>query len=197
MTENKDIFQRKDLKTGGFYELSIQVCPSIDNEPIEKYTDYIWALNDVIGPFDNDFNVIKVDCKNFEHNGLLRLDKYIIPFKTYNIREEEPVEIGYNWFDICFYTAAIEHVFGADYKTWTEKPKCPPQIESFFISVAKELFNVYGFKLAIIDFEASGQYYLSDLSKPVETPFYPRFIVGTQNMDLIANENKDRVIFIH
>ncbi len=196
MTEEKEIFQRKDLKTGGFYELSIQVCPSIDNEPIEKYTDYIWSLDNVIGPFDYDFEEIKVDCNNFEHNGLLRLDKYVIPFKTYNIREDEPIETGFNWFDICFYTSAIEHVFGADYKTWTEKSKCPPQIEYFFKSIVTGLFNVYSFKLAIIDFEVSGQYYLSDLSKPIENPFYPRFFIGTQNIDLIAKENKDRVTFI-
>ena len=196
MIEEKEIFQRKDLKTGGFYELSIQVCPSIDNEPIEKYTDYIWSLDNVTGPFDNDFEEIKIDCKNFQHNGLLRLDKYVIPFKTYNIREDEPIETGYNWFDICFYTAAIEHVFGADYNTWTEKPKCPLEIESFFKSIVARLFNIYRFKLAIIDFEVSGQYYLSDLSKPIENPFYPKFFVGTQHTDLIAKENKDRVTFI-
>lgn len=196
MIEEKEIFQRKDLKSGGFYELCIQVCPSIDNVPIESYTDYIWSLDNVSGPFDNDFNQVKIDFENFEHNGLLKLDDYVIPFKTYNIREDEPIETGYNWFDICFYTAAIEHVFGQEYKTWTEKPKCPPQIERFFDSIVKELFDIFRFKLAIVDFEASGQYYLSDLNKPIENPFYPKFYIGIENDGLIAKENKEGVTFI-
>jgi hypothetical protein len=87
-------------------------------------------------------------------------------------------------------------VFGEDYKTWIDKPKCPPQIEFFFDSMIKELFNISRFKLAIIDFEVSGQYYLSDLNKPIENPFHPKFFTGTENMNLIAKENKERVTFV-
>ncbi|MBE0661137.1 MAG: hypothetical protein IH597_01615 [Bacteroidales bacterium] len=196
MNKEKEIFQRDDLRTGGFYELCIQVCPSIDNKPIELYINYIWTLDNVKGPFDKDFNKTEIDINNFEHQGLITLDNSLIPFKTFNIREEEPIEAGFNWFDISFYTAAIEYVFGEEYKTWTEKPKCPPQIERFFDSLIKQLFKIYKFKLAIIDFEVSGQYYLDDLKKPIENIFYPKFFVGTENYDLIAEENKKSVTFI-
>lgn len=59
MTELKEIFLDKDLRCGGFYELAIQVCPSSDNDPIKLYTDFIWTLNNVSGPFDEDFKTIK------------------------------------------------------------------------------------------------------------------------------------------
>jgi len=56
MTGAKDIFLDKDLMCGGFYELALQVCPSIDNEPIQLYTDYIWSLENVEGPYHDNFN---------------------------------------------------------------------------------------------------------------------------------------------
>ena len=155
MTKLKDIFLDKDLRCGGFYELAIQVCPSIDNNPINLYTDFIWTLNNVSGPFDEDFKKIETNIENFQHRGLIRLENFDIPFMTYNIREDEPIETGFNWFDICFYTAAIEKVFGSEYETWTENPKVPKQLTDFFTSVLKALYKIYPFELAMLDFEGS------------------------------------------
>jgi hypothetical protein len=87
---------------------------------------------------------------------------------TYNIREDEPIETGFNWFDICFYTAAIEKVFGAEYQTWSENPKVPKQLTDFFTSILKALYKIYPFELAMLDFEVSGQYYFEDLMKPTK-----------------------------
>jgi hypothetical protein len=196
MDKEKEIFQRDDLRTGGFFELCIQVCPSIDNKPIELYTDYIWTRHNVKGPFDYDFNKTEIDINNNEHRGLIYLNNSLIPFKTFNIREEEPVENGYNWFDISFYTAAIEFVFGEEYKTWTENPKVPQQIDIFFNSMINELFNIHRFHLAIIDFEVSGQYYLNDLRKPLNNYTKSRFYVGKEYNNIIAEVNKEKVIFI-
>lgn len=50
MIKSNDILLDKDLRTGGFYELAIQVCPRADNEPIKLYTDYIWTLRNAIKP---------------------------------------------------------------------------------------------------------------------------------------------------
>ena len=159
--------QRHTSRTGGFYELAIQVCPSADNEPIKLYTDFIWTLKNVDGPFDVNNNSITIDIVNIQHLGILHLDNYSIPFMTYNIREEEPVETGFNWFDICFYTAAIEKVFGSEYQTWTENPKVPITLKKFFTTVLKQLYKIYPFQLAILDFEVSGQYYLDNLKTPL------------------------------
>jgi|GEM_PF-954428 len=191
MTELKDIFLNKDLRCGGFYELAIQVCPSIDNDPIKLYTDFIWTLNNVSGPFDEDFNTIQTDIENFQHRGLIRLDNFVIPFMTYNVRETEPIETGFNWFDICFYTAAIEHVFGSEYQTWTENPKVPKELTDFFTKTLKDLYKIFPFELAMLDFEVSGQYYLDDLTKPLTNNWATStFYVGQKNYDLIATENR-------
>jgi hypothetical protein len=85
MTNSNDILLDKLLRTGGFYELAIQVCSSADNEPIKNYTDYIWKLNNVYGAFDVNHKSIPVDIENIKHNGVLHLDNYAIPFSTYNI----------------------------------------------------------------------------------------------------------------
>lgn len=191
MTSGKDIFLNKELRTGGFYELAIQVCPSIDNEPIKLYTDFLWALKNVEGPFDNDFNLIPTDIETFQHNGILQLDKLVIPFMTYNIRETEPIETGFNWFDICFYTTAIENIFGSEYQTWTENPKVPNELKKFFMETLEHLYRIYPFQLAMLDFEVSGQYYFDDLKTPlannwINTTFY----VGQSCYGQIAFENR-------
>ncbi|KZS40089.1 hypothetical protein AWE51_25470 [Aquimarina aggregata] len=191
MTESKEIFLDKNLRCGGFYELAIQVCPSIDNVPIKLYTDFIWTLNNVSGPFDEDYKTIRTDIENIQHRGLIRLDDFVIPFMTYNIRETEPIETGFNWFDICFHTAAIEHVFGSEYQTWTENLKVPKQLTDFFNSTLKDLYKLFPFELGILDFEVSGQYYLDDLKKPLTNTWTnSNFYLGRENFDLIAPENR-------
>jgi hypothetical protein len=191
MTNSKDIFLDKGLRVGGFYELAIQVCPSIDNGPIKLYTDFIWKLKNVEGPYDINYNSIEVDIGNIQHNGILYLDNYVIPFRTYNIREDEPVETGFNWFDICFYTATIEKVFGSEYQTWTENPNVPKELRNFFHKAIKQLFKVYPFQLAILGFEVSGQYYLDDLKKPLLNGWTPSgFFIGQNNFEPISSDNK-------
>jgi hypothetical protein len=197
MTNSKDIFLDKELKTGGFYELAIQVCPSADNEPIKLYTEFIWTLKNVEGPFDFDYNKISADIENIQHNGILTLDNYVIPFMTYNIREDEPIETGFNWFDICFYTTAIEKVFGAEYETWTENPKPPKQLEQFIETVLKSLFELFPFKLAIIGFEVSGQYYFDNFKTDMNYNWeHTKFFLSKTNYELIAEENKKLITII-
>ena len=96
MTDTKSLFQNDDLRSGGFYELCIQVCPSIETKPIELYTNYLWTLANIEGPFDKDFNKIQIPSEYYELEGLLTLDHFIIPFKTFNIQEHEPIETGSN-----------------------------------------------------------------------------------------------------
>jgi hypothetical protein len=188
-----DILFDKKLRTGGFYELAIQVCPSADNEPVKQYINYIWSLENVVGPFDVNKNSITTDILNIQHIGILNLGSYNIPFLTYNIREDEPVETGFNWFDICFYTAAIEKVFGDEYKTWTENPKVPIELENFFLKTIRELYAIYPFQLAILDFEVSGQYYLENLKTPLRHWMPSQFFVGKENYEHIADSNKKYV----
>ncbi len=191
MENLKELFIDKSLRTGGFYELSIQVCESSNNLPIKLYNDFIWSLQNVIGPFDRQFDKIEIDIENIEHNGIIKFNDKYIPFLTYNVREESPVETGYNWFDICFYSSAIESVFGEEYITWSENPKSPIEIDDFFKFILKKLYNIFPFKLANIDFESSGQYYLDDLKDKIELMWnQPKFYIGKENYNHISESNK-------
>lgn len=195
MKNLKDIFLNRDLNCGGFYELAIQVCPIVDNEPIKLYTDFIWTLDNVSGPYDEDFKTINTDIENFVHRGVIRLGNYDIPFLTYNIRET--IETGYHWFDICFYAGMIEHVFGSEYQTSTENPKVPKELTDFFMKAVKDLYKIFPFKLATLGFEVSGWYYLDDLSTPITHNVPTSAIyVGQENYDLIADENRKFISII-
>lgn len=190
MSKSKELFLDKELQTGGFYELAIQVCPSADNEPIKTYTDFIWNLDFVEGPFDKNFNKVEIDIENIRHEGILHIGNYSIPFFTYNIREDEPIEFGFNWFDICFHTAAIEQIFGEEYKTWDENPKVPLEIQEFFKNITIQLYKLYPFYMGIIDFEVSGQYYFDDLKSPLKQLWgYTQFVLSESNYNKVHIDN--------
>ncbi|NRS90899.1 hypothetical protein HNQ02_003850 [Flavobacterium sp. 7E] len=196
MTKTKDIFQNKQLRSGGFYELCIQVCPSINMEPIKMYTNYIKSLENVDGPFDQNFELTNIAIENFEHEWILNLDNYSIPFKTFNIHETEPIDTGFNWFDISFYTSTIEEIFGAEYQTWTENPKCPSELTEFLRKTLFDLNEIHKFELAMIDFEISGQYYLEDLNKDFNYWTNSKFFVNNENAHLISERNRNIVEII-
>jgi hypothetical protein len=190
VTEIKDIYLNKELRVGGFYELSIQVCPSSNIEPIKSYTEYLKSLENVDGPFDRNFELTNIEIEYFEHEWILNLENISIPFKTYNIHENEPIETGFNWFDIYFYTETIEKLFGEEYKTWDKNPKCPNELTDFFNKTITDLNNIYKFQLAMIDFEISGQYYLADLNKDLNNLTNSKFFVNEENAHLISERNK-------
>lgn len=197
MNIKKELFLDKELRTGGFYELSIQVCPSMDNLPIKLYTDFLWSQKNIEGPFDLEFNNAEVKLENIQHNGILNLENYSIPFMSYNIQETDPIETGFNWFDICFYSEAIEKIFGKEFTTWTEIQNCPKSLTEFLNSIMKSLYEIYPFKLAMIDFEISGQYYLEDLKSEFENFTYSKFYIGKENINEIAEQNKKFVTIIN
>ena len=196
MAEIKDIFLNEELRSGGFYELSIQVCPSLDMEPIKKYTDYIQSLKNIDGPFNEKFELTNIDIENYEHQWVLNLENCSIPFKTFNIHESEPLETGFNWFNVCFYTSTIEEIFGAEYQTWTENPKCPAELTEFFRRTMFKLNSLYKFQLAMIDFEISGQYYLADLGTDFNNWTNSKFFVNENYAHLISERNRGVVEII-
>ena len=190
------LFKNKQLRLGGFYELSIQVCPSLIMSPITEDTNYIKSLKNVDGPYNKDFELKAIEVEGYEHEWILNLENHTIPFKTFNIRESQPLETGFNWFDICFYTAAIEQIFGLEYQTWSENPNCPIELNDFFNKTLVDLNNIYKFQMAMIDFEISGQYYLTDLYSEINNWTHSRFFINRENANLISNSNKNVVRII-
>ena len=197
MTNSKDLFLDKDIRVGGFYEVAIQVCSSVFAEPIEKYTNFIWTLKNIQGPFDDCYNKVDIEIENHRNDGILMIDEFEIPVATINVRETEPIDTGYNWFDICFYTEAIERVFGKEYQTWIEKPNSPKLLDDFILTTLKNLFEIYPFKLALVGFEVSGQYYFDDLSRDLNFNWTPtKFFVSKSSLNSITEKNKKLMTLI-
>ena len=196
MTDRKELFLNKDLRCGGFYELCIQVCPSIDTKPIHLYTNHFWTLANIEGPFDDDFNTIQIPNDYYQLQGLLTLHNFVIPFKIFNIREQESVESGFNWFDISFYTATLDDVFGLENKHWSESDSCPQILQDFLVDTMKHFYSIYKFQLAFIDFEISGQYYLHNLKGELNNWTNTKFFVGQDKYAVIKEDYKKFVTIV-
>lgn len=159
----KTLFLDPTLRLGGFYELAIQICPSVERTPVELYQDYFWQLDLIDGPFDANCDRTAIDYEHYSQQGLLTLESYTIPFKLFNIREQEPIESGFSWLTVSFYTTAIEHVFGSTYGNWLDDVNAPPVLHQFLVDLLTRLFRLYPFQLALVGFEVSGECYLDDL----------------------------------
>lgn len=202
MLNPKELFLNTKIRSGGFYELSIQVCSNKEIEPIRKYTDYIWSQKNVEGPFDDTFNMIPSNTDDFRYDGILLIDEFVIPFQTFNISVgSEPFdsnEVGYNWFDISFYTETISAVFGDLYKNnGDDRPTYPKQLNDYFKEIASQLYKLHPFLLATVDFEVSGDFPLHTLKNKIENWIPSMFFVGQENYELIAEENRKYVTIVN
>jgi hypothetical protein len=189
--KSKEIFLNRELRTGGFYELAIQVCHSVETKPIEAYTNFIWNLKNIEGPFDSNFNKIEIDFKNNMHSGILHLGNLAMPFMTYNV-QEEPIKTQYYWFNLEFPNAAIEHLFGEKYvETWEKTLKLPRPLDDFIMECVGNLYAIHKFQMALVGFEVSGSYYLEELKVDTSHSQRPRrFYVGKEDYVLLADSNK-------
>jgi len=200
MTDRKTLLFDKTAKCGGFYELCIQVCPSLDNNPIILYTDFLWTQSNIEGPFEETWNGYintKVEYENSINNGLLNLDNYSIPFLTYNVREENPLESGFNWFDISFYEETLNKTFNVENIFADENIQSKDIIDTYLTRLMKDLYRVYPFQLAMIDFEISGQYYLDNLKKgDLNNWTNSKYFIGKENFNDIKDEYKSLVTIV-
>jgi hypothetical protein len=188
---DKELITDKNLSAGCYFELAIQVCKSSEIEPVKKYFDLLWKLKDVKGPFDNGYN--EIDKYSYIQNGILNIENYKIPFTTFNIREEIPIETGFIWFDLCFSESAIQKIFGEEYEITGTNSKNPEILINFLKNIMEKLYTEYPFELAIIGVEVSGQYYLQDLETEMENQTNLKFYVGKDKLEKIAESNKNLI----
>jgi len=196
MTDTKSLFLNEDIRCGGFYELCIQASPTVDTISLQAYNDFFWSLDNVSGPYSDKFESLSIDIDNYTQEGILIIGDRPLPFKQFNIREANPIETGFNWFDISFYTSTIEHVFQLEPQHWSGNPNVPPSLQEFLLDTMKRLFKLHPFLLAFIDFEISGQYYLHELKGDLNNWTSTKFFTGRQHADSIKQEYKDLVTFL-
>jgi hypothetical protein len=192
--KTKEIYLNDEYKCGGYYDLSIQVCPNSNIEPIKKYTNYIWNLNYIHGPLDKKYNKTKIDTnKNGFNNGILILNEYEIPFITMNICEYD----GFNWFNISITATVIEKVFGNEYIVWNKNPNIPILLKEFHKHIVEELYKVFPFELGISGFEVSGEKYIEDLkTNEIKKSSSIIYYVGKNNYEHLSINNKNNIELI-
>ena len=191
---DKELITDKNLCAGCYLELAIQVCKSSETEPVKKYFDFLWKLKDIKGPFDNDYN--EIDKYSYIQNGILDIENYKIPFTTFNIREESPIETGFIWFDFTFSESAIQKIFGEEFEITGTNSKNPEILINFLKNLMEKLYAKFPFELAIIGVEVSGQYYLQDLETEMENQPNLKFYVGKDKIEKIAESNKNLITII-
>lgn len=184
-----ETFKNQDLRTGGFFELCIQVSESSNNDFIQNYFDFFWNQPNVEGPFDDYLNPIN-KIIDYRLEGILNIGNVKIPFVNFNIREENPIETGSYWFDISFYITTIEKQFQIEPKNWDEESSCPNELSEYLIRLMKKLYEIQPFKLAILDFEISGEYRLEDLKNSDFVNWSnSNFYIGKENLNIIDGQN--------
>ncbi|MFV0191227.1 hypothetical protein OBK29_15060 [Empedobacter falsenii] len=184
-----EMFKNQDLRTGGFFELCIQVSESSKNDIVQKYFDFFWNQPNVEGPFDNDLKPIN-KIIDYRLEGILNIENVKIPFINFNIKEENPIETGSYWFDISFYITTIEKLFQIEPQNWDEKSNCPKELLEYLLQLMKKLYEIHPFKLALLDFEISGEYRIEDL-KNLDFVNWSNSIlyIGKENLDKVNEEN--------
>ena len=196
MTDTKNLFLNDNIRCGGFYELCIQVYPTVDTIPLKTYNDFFWSLDNISGPHNDKFEKVNVDIDNYTQEGILTIGDRQLPFKHFTIREANPIETGFAWFDISFYTATIEHVFQLEPQHWSDHPNAPSAVQEFLYDTMKRLFKLHPFLLAFVDFEISGQYYLHDFNGNLNNWTNTKFFTGRQHSNDIKQEYKNLVTFL-
>lgn len=204
MLEKKDLFLNRDLRSGEFFELAICVCPSSNPLPLHDYIQHLWSLEELEGPYDNDFNLEPIEFERIGQSGLLNIEGFTIPVNNYIIKEEEEEEdpntsSANNWFDIGFYESAIDLVAGEEFQTWKENAIPPEQIIRFFKKIAAQLYQVFPFELAHIGWEASGVYELVHLGKDLKLSKESgtMFLIGKENLRKVHPNNLEAVDIVN
>ena len=187
MTDIKELFI-KNYKLSGtwFYQLSILVCSSEDELPIIDYTNYIWELSNINGPYNETFEPKAINFQE-TNTGLINIENLTIPFKSMFIQEAND---GTNWFDICFYTSTVEQVLGLKRDSLKKTPSQPKVLVSFFEKTLKDLNKIFPFQLAIVGIEVGGLYDLDYFKIPVKERMHELFYTRKEEMKAIHPDNK-------
>ncbi len=138
-----------------------------------------------------------LEYENAVNYGVIKIEKYVIPFQTYNVREEHPLETGFNWFDICFYEETLNKIFEVENVFDEGNAWFKNIIDIYLTTLMKDLFRVYPFQLAMIDFEIFGQYYLDNLiNGNLDNWTNTRYFIGKESLPAIKAEYKNNVTIV-
>lgn len=157
----RQIWSNPNLRTGGFYDLSIEVSGNEDVRPVQDLIRHLFQLDFVKGPFNADFEAVALDLEYFENLGYIEVEGLQVPFQTFAI-----LETGFggcHWLDISVYAGIYEAVLGEEYQVCSEHGKRHQGFDDRLIEILKHLNAFYPIRTAAIDLEVSAMYCLQHL----------------------------------
>lgn len=159
----KEIWNNRNLRSGGYYELAMEVSSNKEIKPVRALTKRLFQLDFISGPFNSEFKEIDLDLEYFDNLGSIQIQDKLVPFKTFSF-PEDGVD-GSNWLDISIYTAIYEEILGKEYQTWASDGKRHEAFDKLLIKILNELNTIHKIRVGIIGFEISGTYYLQTLKE--------------------------------
>lgn len=191
----QELWENKELRKGGVYELAMEVCSNKEKQPIIDLAQALFELEMVHGPFNRDFETAPLDTVYFRSIGYLEVGEIQVPFVLFFISEEG--EGRSNWLDISIYTSLYEEAFGEEYKTWAEEATWNEDLEMILIQILEQLNDQYKIRLGLLGYEISGLYTLQDLQeKELPTPVVNPSRFFLNKGEHLKGKNKEQVTFI-
>jgi hypothetical protein len=164
----------------GYYELSIQVCPTVYPKGTEDFVNYFLSQKNI---------TVERQEKNFNCGRILFKEKKM-PYQFFISTHLDELGINYYWISILFMPQDIENVFGSEYEVWAVEPNVPKELDIFLENLAYQFYLFYPFKLGMIGFEVRTSYSINLLHNKIEGDCYAKCFTGIEHYKYIHPDNQ-------
>ncbi|RYG31884.1 MAG: hypothetical protein EOO01_34890 [Chitinophagaceae bacterium] len=154
------------------------------------YKQYLWELQTVSGPYDEEFNRSPWESDACREEGIFRIGAKTVPFKTHYFKEIEATDVC--WFDVALYTATVENVFQDQLASSNRQPYVPRELHDFLIQLMKGFFIIHPFQLSYIGLETAQEYHLEQFKASGLLPleYLHFFMPRNQFVDILPAYHK-------
>src|SRR5262249_51890847 len=156
---------------GSYFELAIQYKKKLNDEVLTDCFRGLWSNNRLLGPYIEKENVGKgsidygsVSGEVFSNHlyGILALaDSKLLGCLSLTVREEE----GFDWLDFCIPSGMLEKKYSVSYPLIPENNSFLQELETVFAEIAKTVYSISPFDMALIGEEVPGMLYVNSLTK--------------------------------
>ncbi|MBP3967324.1 hypothetical protein [Paenibacillus lignilyticus] len=156
---------------GSYFELAIQFKNKLSDDLLRDCIHGLWSNDHLFGPCiekENvgkgfiDFGLVSGEVfSNYLYGILTLADSTLLGCLSLTVREEE----GSDWLDFCIPSGILEKKYSVTYPLIPEKNLFLQELETVFSEIAKTVYSISPFDMALIGEEVSGMLYVDSLTK--------------------------------